>query len=322
MAHNLNLNKRTGEYAFVKVGNPAWHKLGKLIDKPMTSAEALEYAQLDYLVEKRPLYYFDSNQVTQDNLNYVQSHISFGTFRTDTMEQLGHVRKKYVVFQNKDAFNIIDDIVGSLEAIYTSAGALGKGETIFLSAKLPEYLQVDEEVIDQYLVITNSHDGSSSLRILFTPICVVCNNTLQMAVKSSQKYIVIKHTKAIQLRGLHKALGIVNKLQEDLNFEVDKLVNTPATVDAALNFFNKLYYDTKELQTRDQSNLKAMVNSLQLGNGANFEARNNNTWGIYNAVTNSICNKEYSTSEREFKNILTGTGWNIMAKAKTQLLTW
>lgn len=261
------------------------------------------------------MYYFDSNE-------YVQSSVSFGTFRTDTLEQLGHVRKKYVVFQNKDAFNIIDDIVGSLEAIYTSAGALGKGETIFLSAKLPDYIQVDEEVIDQYLVITNSHDGSSSLRILFTPICVVCNNTLQMAVKSSQKYIVIKHTKAIQLRGLHKALGIVNKLQEDLNFEVDKLVNTPATVDAALNFFNKLYYDTKELQTRDQSNLKAMVNSLQLGAGANYESRNNNAWGIYNAVTNSICNKDYSTSEREFKNILTGTGWNIMAKAKTQLLTW
>jgi len=315
MAHNLNLNKRTGEYAFAKVGNPAWHKLGKLIDKPMTSEEALEYAQLDYLVEKRPLYYFDSNE-------YVQSHISFGTFRTDTLEQLGHVRKKYVVFQNKDAFNIIDDIVESLEAVYTSAGALGKGETIFLSAKLPDYIQVDEEVIDQYLVITNSHDGSSSLRILFTPICVVCNNTLQMAVKSSQKYIVIKHTKAIQLRGLHKALGIVNKLQEDLNFEVDKLVNTPATVDAALSFMDKLYYDTKELQTKDQSNLKAMVNSLQFANGAAFDARRDNTWGIYNAVTNSICNREYSTSEREFKNILTGTGWNIMAKAKTQLLTW
>lgn len=52
MAHNLNLNKRTGEYAFAKVGNPAWHKLGKLIDKPMTSEQTLEYAQLDYLVEK------------------------------------------------------------------------------------------------------------------------------------------------------------------------------------------------------------------------------------------------------------------------------
>jgi len=315
MAHNLNLNKRTGEYAFAKVGNPAWHKLGKLIDKPMTSQEALEYAQLDYLVEKRPLYYFDSNE-------YIQSSVSFGTFRTDTQEQLGHVRKKYVVFQNKDAFAIIDDIVGSLEAIYTSAGALGKGETIFLSAKLPDYLQVDEEVIDQYLVITNSHDGSSSLRILFTPICVVCNNTLQMAVKSSQKYIVIKHTKAIQLRGLHKALGIVNKLQEDLSFEVDKLVNTPATTNDALVFFNKLYYDTKELQTKDAANLAKMVRSLQVGNGTNFEARKDNTWGIYNAVTDSICNREYSSSEREFKNILTGTGWNIMAKAKTQLLTW
>ncbi len=185
MAHNLYYNERTQRHSFFSVKEKAWHSLGTIIQDYPTSAQAIDFAGLNYKVEKRPLY-------TLDNINYdlsiamaepVEPQLSvpnyFANVRTDTEQVLGVVGKDYQIVQNADAFSFFDSIVGKNNGIrYETAGALGKGERIFITAKLPEYIKVGrDDLIEQYIFLTTTHDGSGSISAAFTPVRVVCQNS-------------------------------------------------------------------------------------------------------------------------------------------------
>ena len=128
MAHNLNF--KNGKAAMFYNGETPWHSLGQRVDKALTAAEAIVAAQLDYSVEKHPLFLEGGAKI--------EGH--FATVRTDTNDALGVVGSRYQVLQNKSAFSLFDSVVSVKDAIYETAGALGKGEKIWLLAKLPGYI--------------------------------------------------------------------------------------------------------------------------------------------------------------------------------------
>src|SRR5207237_5639793 len=108
-------------------------------------------------------------------------------------------------------------------------GALGNGERIFITAKLPDFIRVGrKDLIEQYLFLHTSHDGTGSIMAAFTPIRIVCNNTLNMALRNCSNSIHIKHTASAkqQLMEAHRILGISNSMSEELN----KLFNRWAKV--------------------------------------------------------------------------------------------
>ena len=141
MAHDINFNEQTGQHNFFSVKQKAWHGLGQIVEDYPTSAEALIFAGLDYTVEKRRLFIFDNENHAADKeegeeknaeieiLNYL------ATMRTDTEQVLGVVGKDYEVVQNIEAFSFFDAIVEGEGIQYETAGALGKGERIFITAK-------------------------------------------------------------------------------------------------------------------------------------------------------------------------------------------
>ncbi|HWJ30034.1 MAG TPA: DUF932 domain-containing protein, partial [Flavisolibacter sp.] len=146
MAHNLNYNEQTGKYSFFSVKEKPWHCLGLIVQDYPTSREAIKFAGLDYRVEKRKLFTLDNNNhfaSTDKRRAEVEVPNSFATMRTDTEQMLGVVGRDYEVVQNEDAFSFFDAIVGGAGGIhYETAGALGKGERIFITAKLPDYIKV------------------------------------------------------------------------------------------------------------------------------------------------------------------------------------
>ena len=172
MSHNLN--QANGKAAMMYVGEVPWHGLGTKLDKPATAAEAIEAAGLNFTVEKWPMR-------TQRGSLPVNNH--FATVRTDTKEVLGVVGSRYEPIQNKDAFTAFDSLVGEGEAIYHTAGALGKGERIWILAKMPDYIRINgNDIVEKFLLLTNTHDGTSVVRVKLTPIRVVCENTLSIAL--------------------------------------------------------------------------------------------------------------------------------------------
>ncbi len=184
MAHNINFNEQAGKHSFFSVKEKAWHGLGQIVQDYPTSAEAIKYAGLNYTVEKRRLFTYDNennvaNQDTEIVIPEIEVPNYYATIRTDSQQILGVVGKDYEVIQNVNAFSFFDAIVGGDGIMYETAGALGKGERIFITAKLPDYIKVgNDDLIEQYLFLTTSHDGYGSITAAFTPIRIVCNNTL------------------------------------------------------------------------------------------------------------------------------------------------
>lgn len=139
----------------------------------------------------------------------------FSTVRTDNDTVLGVVGKDYQIVQNRDAFSFFDSIVGGDGMLYETAGALGNGERIFITAKLPDYIRVgNDDLIEKYLFLTTSHDGSGSITAAFTPIRIVCANTLNAALRDQTNTVRIRHTSNAKqrLEQAHKVMGISDRL--------------------------------------------------------------------------------------------------------------
>ncbi|MFI5137719.1 MAG: DUF932 domain-containing protein, partial [Sphingobacteriales bacterium] len=225
MAHNINYNEQTQKHSFFSVKEKAWHNLGQIISDYPTSAEAIKHAGLNYIVEKRPLFTYDTDNFKSDpDTDIIIPEIEvpnfFATIRTDTEQVLGVVGNDYEVVQNVNAFDFFDSIVGGKDGIlYETAGALGNGERIFITAKLPDYIKVGRnDLIEQYLFLTTSHDGYGSITAAFTPIRVVCENTLNAAIRNHSNSIKIRHTVSAndRLKQAHTLLGITNQLANEL----------------------------------------------------------------------------------------------------------
>ncbi|REC61791.1 alpha/beta hydrolase [Chryseobacterium pennae] len=329
MGHNLNFNNRTGRYSFFSVKEKAWHGLGQIVQDYPTSAEAIKHAGLDYEVEKSPLYTKGSGIiqvsegiVIQDTEIEVPDY--FANVRTDNNTVLGVVGKDYHIVQNKDAFSFFDSIVGNESGIlYETAGALGQGERIFITAKLPNYIRIgnSDDVIEKYIFLTTSHDGSGSITAAFTPIRIVCQNTLNASLRNMSNVVRIKHTAGAKqrLNDAHKVMGLANNLTAQMDgifnrwagirvkdSEVRKLLQLALCPNKET--FNLLKKGAEnELSTMfkntvDDAFAYAMMNDTQ-----QLETTKGTLFGAYNAVTGYFQNvRNYKNSEAKLKSIVLG----------------
>jgi len=215
MAHNLHFHADRNQYSFFSVREKAWHGLGIVVEDYPDSASALRFAGLDYEVVKRPNVHrlADGTEIVSED--------SFFTYRTDTGDILGgRLGRDYEVVQNTDAFAFFDAIVGGDGIQFETAGALGKGERLFITAKLPGYIRVQgEDLVEKYLFLTTSHDGSGAITAAFTPVRIVCNNTLSLALRDCTHRLTIRHTRDARLRleNAHRVMGIANRLSDQLD---------------------------------------------------------------------------------------------------------
>jgi phage/plasmid-like protein (TIGR03299 family) len=321
MAHDLNYNSTTGKHSFFSTRQKAWHGLGQIVHDYPTSAEAIQFAGLDYEVQKRTIFTHRGDEVIND----IAVNNYFATIRTDTDQVLGVVGNDYEVVQNVDAFNFFDSIVGGRHGIkYETAGALGSGERIFITAKLPEFIQVGrDDLIERYLFLTTSHDGTGSIMAAFTPVRVVCANTLAVALKNNDRCIRIRHTQNAQerLKEAHKLMGITNAMSNELHHifnrwahvritdaEVKKLVAVAmAPNKEVLN--NVLTGKDEELSSRFNNVLQSVTN-YAFSHPTQITATTEGTlFGAYNAITGYYQNvKTYKDGESKLKNIVFGSG--------------
>ncbi|MBS1519865.1 MAG: DUF945 domain-containing protein [Bacteroidetes bacterium] len=333
MAHNINFNEKTGKHSFVSVKQKAWHGLGQIVDRYPTSSEAIEFAGLDYIVEKRPLFTYDTENYTGDpDADIIIPEIAvpnyFATIRTDTEDVLGVVGNDYEVVQNRDAFTFFDAIVdGGDGIIYETCGALGKGERIFITAKLPGYIRVgNDDLIEKYIFLTTSHDGFGSIIAAFTPIRVVCNNTLNAALRNMNNSVKIRHTQSAKERLLqaHQVMGISNSMTGQLteifnrwaqvritDKEVLKLVQqamapSKEVLEKVLNEENIDEYSRRFLNTVERVCNYAFSNETQ-----QMPTTKGTLFGVYNAITGYFQNvMSYKDDEAKLKSVLFGNGLN------------
>lgn len=316
MAHNLNYNNNTGKHSFFSVNKVAWHGLGTIVKEYPNSSEALKFAGLDFTVEKRPIYTLSK----EDTSINIKSH--FSTVRTDTEQVLGVVGKDYHVVQNVDAFSFFDSIVGGDGIMYETAGALGDGERIFITAKLPGYISVGkDDDIERYLFLTTSHDGFGSITAAFTPIRIVCQNTLHAALNNCNNAVKIRHTANAKerLEQAHKVMGISNNLSTQLEEVFNRWSKISINDNAVKKLIQLAMVPSKEvlenvLAGREDSTSAifrkicdnafeySQVNPSQLMNSTK-----GTLFGAYNAVTGYFQNvRTYKSDEIKMKSLFYG----------------
>lgn len=328
MAHNIYFNEQTNQHAFFSVKEKPWHSLGKLVDKCTSSQKAIGYAGLDFGVEKRTLFTSHKSYALNGERLMVRDH--FATVRTDNETVLGIVGNDYKVVQNTDAFSFFDSIVKGEGIQYETAGALGRGERIFITAKLPSYIRVGrEDLLEQYLFLTTTHDGSGSITAAFTPVRIVCNNTLNAALKRMSNCVRIRHTNNAKqkLEQAHHLMGITNTLSGQLETIFNQWSKVPITDKEVYKLIQLALIPNKEAGQSISRGREEELSTLFLNNcNRAFEyAMSNETqqldttrgtlFGAYNAVTGYFQNvRSYKDKEGKLKSILYGG----MAEQRTQ----
>lgn len=316
MAHNLEMNN--GEASMFYFGEKPWHRLGTQLNKPATSREAIEAAKLNWTVTKKQLY-----------LNHKEPIINkFATVREDKPNVvLGIVGRSYTPLQNHEAFEFFDSIVGENKAIFHTAGALLDGKIVWILAKLPGEIRVtNNDITEKYLLLSNSHDGSSAVNIKFTPIRVVCNNTLTMAFKDGQ-FLSVYHQKDVRskLSEVTNLLGIIDNQYSQIEESLKHLVKVQMTNITLENYLNDIFPDPKNKQNekkyeyelaRAKSNREWSKYFFENGAGNSTNSVKGTLWAAFNGVTELIDHKATKQSnDRRLNTIWFGDGAAIKYKA-------
>ena len=266
----------------------AWHGLEIVLPDVFTADEAVRCAKLDWTVEKYPIQAIDPT--TGDKYDIADNYATMRINADGKRIPLGVVGERYTPLQNVESFDFFDAIVGEGQAIYESAGSLFNGRKVWLLAKLPNDIIVgNDDRIEQYLLLSNSHDGSKSVECMFTPVRVVCNNTLTGAL-SSGKGIKIRHTQSVHLKvqEAHRLLGIVAKQTEattELFTAMNDLIVDPVEIAEILK---AIVPDGKGENTTRTQNIRGEMAKL-IHNGTGVElCKENSLWRIYNGITEYI----------------------------------
>ncbi len=313
MADKIYYDELRKKNAFASAIEPAWHGKGQILQGKMTSSEAIREALLDFEVGKLPV------SITLPDGTVKEIPGKFGTYRTDTGAPFGVVGNRYEIVQNVDAFEFFDAIVGKDEAMYETAGALGGGEVIFITAKLPDYIRVGKDDIEKYIFLKSTHDGSGSIIAAFTPVRIICNNTLNAALGNLTNRVSIRHTKdaKLKLAQAHRIMGISNRLTTELT-EVFNIMAKKSIVDSQLRKFIEAVVlpplreeatpeEKAEISTRSQNKIAQIFRYAMTSPTQQTESTKGTVFGAYNAITGYYQNvKKWGGSDDKLESIIGG----------------
>lgn len=328
MAHNLNI-KPNGQASFVSKKEVPWHSLGRVVDT-LYAEEAIQLGGLDFEVEKRPLYSPSTAMSFEDAKQYPMIQRTFtmpdgkltpnynklftlkdkyAIVRKDNDVPLGIVGSKYTPVQNIEAFNFFDDIAQDGIAQYETAGALGNGEVVFVTAKVTESMTIHNDQIDKYLLFSLSHDGSSAITVAYTPVRVVCNNTLTLALQGAVNKVSIRHTHSAheKLLAAKATLGLISKGDVKHMEYFERLLDIHVTEGQVIELMANAYkIDTNILSSKGKNILETNLDYYYKGLGQKEYVGTG--WGAYNAITGYLQNvKSYTDDDVKFKSsLLTG----------------
>lgn len=338
MAHKLLVEDGTASMMFV--GESPWHGLGTRLETPATSAEAIRAAGLDWEVIKVPLQATDGQTtypIPEKRLVVRKDWWGRSDDNGRPLPTFGVHSASYTPLQNHEAFEFFDSIVGAKEAIYHTAGALGHGECVWILAKLPDpIVVVGDDVTDKYLLLSNNHDGTRAVQVKFTPIRVVCQNTLTIAL-SSGRGLRVPHVPQIKnrLKQVRAMLGTVNLGYRGIAESFRRMAKVPLNSTSLEQYLTRVFPDPtpphctgiKEVDERAVRKYEFQLNRVQRnrslseclydqGNGNQMRGVRGTLWAAYNGVTELV---DYSRTdgrpERRLESILFGEGYRVKSRA-------
>ena len=292
MAHNIE--------TMFSVREKPWHyeetkDVTKLIQEAPTSKEALELAGLDWDVVQTPVYMENGIEIPNYKANV----------RSTDNACLGIVTDRYKIVQNTEAFAFTDAIVGETEdgvVKYETAGSLCGGKKIWLLAKMPTTKVLDDE-IDPYMFFSNSHDGTGAIKVGMTPIRIVCNNTLNMALNSAKRQWSTKHVGDMQskLEEAKFCLQMADKYMKRLDEEADRLANAKLYKEQIDEILDELFPIDDNDTDRKKRTVQAEKDSFYVAYFMPDIVKFRDTaWGAVNAMSDVVTHQTPKRNTKSF----------------------
>ena len=326
MSHDLEM--QDGQVAFALRGKPAWHNLANVLfdeNEHVNTATMLDSAKLsnwDIQLQEIEI----PNTLRSDKTNYFVT-------RTNPFDNgkdiLGVVGERYKVVQNEQLFEFGDNLLDG-GASWESAGSIKGGRVVFGSLVVPKEFTLDpngaNDKTTTYLLVHTSHDGSVSLQASITPVRVVCQNTLNLALGAVKQSFKLRHTQSIdgKLQVAREALGLTFQYMDLFEQEAKALfetsVNDKKFNDIITAIYPKPEKDNKKAIKRWENNI-SLINDIYTDSPTNANVKGT-AWGVFNALTEKLdyfgqVRKSANTSETKFAN---ASGFDAMRNANKNKL--
>jgi len=262
-----------------------WHGLGQVINDAPTSKDALIYAGLDW-------------RVVQENV-YNDKGILIPGYKVNIRDcddtPLGIVSDRYKVVQNEEAFQFCDELLG--EGVrFETAGSLQNGKRTWMLAKMPERYFMAGDEIEAYMVIMNSHDGSSGIKMAMTPIRVVCQNTLNLALNTAKRSWTSKHTENVlnRVQEARESLNLAHSYMTELGSKVFFLSTIRLSDHKADELFSTFFPVTEDMTANQKKNNLTMLEDLRMRyyDAPDLSHVEKNGWRFVNAVSDFATHAE------------------------------
>lgn len=255
-----------------------WHGLGEKVDETLCSADAMKFAGLNWTVIQKSI--------------FTEEGVEIPGFKANTRSMddkvLGIVTNRYKVVQNSEAFEFTDNLLGN-GVKYETSGSLMEGKKIWLLAKLPEEYMIAGDKVESYLVFSNTHDGSGGIKVAITPVRVVCNNTLNLALHDAKRIWSTIHVGDInkKLDEARKTLLYAERYMYKLKVEGEVLRRIPLTDKKVMEYIELLIPMPDNATKIQEANIDILRTDMKI---RYFEAPDlvdipKNGWRFINAVS-------------------------------------
>ena len=288
---------------FDKLGSP-WAGIGKELDQPETVHDAMVQSGLDWTVSKRPIFLGDGTELKER-----------AVVRDDNQNILGVVSPKWTPYQNESAFNWFQPFVDASEVEFSTAGSFKQGRITWILARLnrdnAEIASGDE--VAKYLLLSNSHDGKLAVRVGFTPIRIVCTNTLHAAHRSSKSRLMrVNHSKHVK-QNVDDIREIINTANADFEataeqyrFLASKQIKTSDLEQYVKVVLGKGKVDKDDLSTRTKNQMAKIIELFDEGRGNANPAIAGSYWAAYNGVTEWLSYERGNNNDNRMSSLWFG----------------
>lgn len=290
-----------------------WHGLGSVIQSAPTISEGISLAGLAWDVLTRPVY----QQVKDEDGN--TSYYSLGEwaqefYRSTDGRTLGIVGPRTYPLQNREAFDFFQPFVEAGECSLETAGSLCSGQKVWVMAKIqrPNAEIVPGDSVAKFVLLSNSHDGTTAVRVGFTPIRVVCANTLAMAHgDKASKLIRVRHSKDVK-KNVEKIRETMNLADEEFEATAEQyraLANhniNSADLRKYLKIVFKMEEDESKIATRSKNILSELEGLFETGHGNDNPAVRGTWWAAYNGVTQYLSYNRGNSADTRINSLWFG----------------
>ncbi len=331
------LDTTTGKAALYSAV-PAWHELGTVIPGGTRDIDqVLTLGGIDFDVTRRPVLYRIDPTNPDSPIRTVADQ--FVTVREDTGAGLGVVGARYEIFQNREIFEFLQDLVDKYDIVWESAGALRDGRRVFVSMRLPQTVTIDAGGINDqilpFIAGINSHDGSSQAQVVVTPWRILCGNTERFALRDAHTRWGVSHTHNWNANGrveeARRTLGLSVKYFEAFAAEEEALARTELALAEFRAVVDELWpAPDDDAPKRARTNHATRIETLTGLYTSNAERLGRTAYAAERAITEYTDWKSAirPTGSLRGKNlaarataVLEGTGDELKSRAHRRLLT-